>query len=88
MSNFENFKFSFKNIPVLTCLVQFCLRIPKMSSVLSYDNKKFLKSSLKNDVITITWFFGHCTAKDKDIALKFAYLLVAYSFIKYAYSIF
>ena len=25
----------------------------------------------KCDVITFTWFLGHCTAKNKDIALKF-----------------
>ena len=25
----------------------------------------------KCDVITFTWFFGHCTAKNEDIALKF-----------------
>ena len=25
----------------------------------------------KCDVITFTWFSGHCTAKNKDIALKF-----------------
>ena len=25
----------------------------------------------KSDVITITWFLGHCIAKNKDIGLKF-----------------
>ena len=28
----------------------------------------------KCDVITFTWFFGHCTTKNKDTALKFRML--------------
>ena len=30
----------------------------------------------KCDVITFTWFFGHCTGKNKDIALKFCMRVV------------
>ena len=34
----------------------------------------------KCDVITFTWFLGHCTAKNKDIALKFCMRVVFYVF--------
>ena len=57
-------------------LVQFCLMIQKMSFVLSYDNEKFQKSSFKkSDVIVITWFWGHRTAKNEDMGLKFCTLV-------------
>ena len=34
----------------------------------------------KCDVITFTWFLGHCTAKNKDIALKFCLHVVCMYF--------
>ena len=30
----------------------------------------------KCDIITFTWFLGHCTAKKKDIALQFCMHIV------------
>ena len=41
----------------------------------------------KCDVITFTWFFGHCTAKNKDIALKFCMLVVC-MYLYHMYSVF
>ena len=60
-------------------LVHFCLRTSKMSFALMYDNYKCHKMRYKSDVITIScFFFCHCTAKNKDIVLKFECVLCMY----------
>ena len=49
--------------------VQFSLRILKMSFVFMYNNWKYQKCVSKSD-ITLILVFGHCTAKNKNVALK------------------
>ena len=39
----------------------------------------------KFDVITFTWFFGHCTAKNKDIDLKF-WMRIVCMYLDHMYS--
>ena len=51
-------------------IVQFCLRIPKLSIALTKCQKVVCPNCVsKSDVISLACFFGHCTSK-KDIALK------------------
>ena len=63
--NFDHQIFILKH----TYLAQFCLRIPKMSVALSYDNYKFQKSSLKSNAIGIWATIAQ--PKNKDIGLNF-----------------
>ena len=59
---------------------QFFLIIPKMCFIFMYVNQKCQKLCLKkSDVITFSWFFDQCTAKNKDIALKFGMFICVHT---------
>ena len=81
--------FKIQNVRTKICLP--CADFPQ-------DFKKchlFLCTTVRNaknafqkcDVITFTCFFGHCTAKNKDNALKFC-ILVACMYHDHIYSVF
>ena len=60
-----------------------CLYCPVLSqvskNVLCFVDDTSKKEFQKSDVISLTCFLGHCTAKNKDIGLKSVHLLLAHS---------
>ena len=67
-SDFENQQFLFKTY--LSCPVF----SQDSKNVIYFDVRQLEmpKNAIqKSDVITFTWFLGHCTAKNEDIGLKF-----------------
>ena len=70
-------------------LVQICLRIPKMPFIFFVRQLEMPKNAFqKCDFITFTCFlFGHCTVKNKDIALKFCMRVVC-MYLDHIYSVF
>ena len=85
-SNFETQKFIFK--AYLSCPV-----LPQGSKNVIYFDVRQLEIRVpkivvqKSDVIMFTWFLGHCTARNKDIGLKFCTLVVGIKFYN-IYSVF
>ena len=69
-------------------LVQICLRIPKMSFILctAIRNTQKIISKMWHHHLCL-FFFGHCTAKNKDIALKFCMSVVC-MYLNHIYSSF
>ena len=70
--------------------MQICLRIPKMSFIVMYDNQKCERNAFqKCDVIIFTcfFFFDHCTGWNKDIAVKFCMCVVCMH-LDHIYSVF
>ena len=52
-----------------TYIVQFCLSIPK--NVICFDVRQLEMPKnviQESDVITFSWFMGHCTARNKALA--------------------
>ena len=79
-SNFETQKFIFKSYLSCPVLPQASKNVIFWRTIIS--NSK--KCGLKKDVITFTrFFFGHCTARNKDISLKFLHWLLVYNYILY-----
>ena len=61
--------------------MQFCLKIPKNVIYFCVRQLEMPKVAFqKCDVITFTCCFGHCRAKNKDIALKFCLHVVCMYF--------
>ena len=81
--------FQIQNFLTKVCyLVEFCLRIPKKCHFLctrigNAKNYFFKNYFQKCYAITFTCFLGHCTAKNKDIALNFVYMLFVCTLITY-----
>ena len=73
MSHFEN-----QNLPLktyLSCPVLF----QDSKNVICFVVRQLEIPTIdfqKSDVITLTWPLGHCTAKNKDIGLKFCTAIV------------
>ena len=65
---FQNSKFSYKNMPFFC---RFVSEFKKCHLFLCTSLKMPKIAFQKCDVITSTWFFGHSTDKNKDIALTF-----------------
>ena len=72
-------------ITLIFKILNFCIKIYLSCPFLSQHSKKchlFLCTTIKNaefqkhEVITFTRFFGHCTVKNKDIAVKFCMLVL------------
>ena len=79
-SNFETQNFLLRTYP----LVHFCLRITKMSFVLTYSNDKnqiFWFKEVTSSQSPV--FLGHCTAKMRILAWNFVHWLLLYSSILY-----
>ena len=71
-SNFQNQNFHLK-----TCLSCLVLSQDSKNVIFYVRQLEMSKSAFqKSDVINFTWFFDHCTAKYKDIALKFGMCVV------------
>ena len=68
MSNFK-----IQNFPLQICLSCADLSQDSKNVICFYVRQLEMPKIAfqKCDVITFTWFSGHCTAKNKDIALKF-----------------
>ena len=69
---FSKSKFSSKNMPILSSFVSELQKCDLLCTTIRNAKKCISKS----DVMTFTWFFDHCTAKYKDIALKFCMCVV------------
>ena len=68
-------------------LGQFCLRVPKKSFIFIYGKQECQNLHFKNMTSLLLPFFGHCTVKNKDIALKFGMHVVCMH-LDYIYSAF
>ena len=73
-------KFSLKNMPILS---SFASAFPKCHLCRRTTLKNSQTRVSKSDVITLTCFLGHCTAKNKDFGLRFCTLFLALSSIRY-----
>ena len=71
-SKFESEKY-FQSIPILSSFVS------GFKKVICFDKRKLQmpKNAIqRSGVITCPWFLGHCTARNKNISLKFCTLVV------------
>ena len=80
------------NFKIQNFLIQICLSCADLSqnskNVIYFYVQQLEMQKIafqKCDVITFTWFSGHCTAKNKDIALKFCVRVVC-MYVDHIYS--
>ena len=79
MSNYITFSFS--NTPILSSFVSGLLKGHLFSRATMRSTKN---CASKSDVISLTWFFSHCTARNQAIGLKVNSVLLVNSFTIYA----
>ena len=80
------------NLKIQNLLTKICLSCADLSQESKKDIYFYVRQleMLKNafqkcEVITFNWFFGHCTAKNKDIALNFC-MRVACTYLDHIFS--
>ena len=84
LGHISNLKIFLQNAPILC---SFTSVYQKYHLFLSTTNTNATNCIRKYDVITFTWFYGHCRTKTEDIALEFCMRVVC-MYLDHSYSVF
>ena len=76
---FLNSKLTYNKMPILSNFVSGSQHVIYFQVTTTIENS--INCVSKSDVITLTCFLGHCTDKNKDIALKFCIMLVVCKYL-------